>query len=115
MERIKLLIDYHLSDLKTISDLSFWLRLAPETLRKRFLRDENISIGEYIIRRKVMAMKERLLISDDPCYLICIEFGFREDTGARMFKKYAGMTMNEYRSSQKPGYSCTEEPEYHAQ
>ena len=109
MERIKLLIDYHLSDLKTISDLSFWLRIAPETLRKRFLRDENVTIGEYIIRRKVTAMKERLSITDDPCYLICFELGFREDTGARIFKKYTGMTMNEYRSSHKAEHLSTEE------
>lgn len=111
MERIKQMIDFHLSDFKTISDLSFWLRIAPETLRKKFLRDENISLGEYIMRRKVTAMKERLSITDDPCYLICFELGFREDSGARIFKKYTGMTMNEYRSSQRSGYSCIEEPE----
>lgn len=100
-EKIKSLIDSHLPDVKTINDVSEKLQIPANTLRKNFLREERIPLGEYIIQRKVEAMKEMLILTDEPCYFVCYSVGMREDTGSKIFKKYTGSTMQDFRASMK--------------
>ncbi len=97
LHAVKLCIDYHLKEVITVQSVAERLKVSPETLRKTFLREENIHLGDYIVQRKLQAMKELLLMSELPCYSICYEFGFREDSGARVFKKRIGLTMKEFR------------------
>jgi AraC-like DNA-binding protein len=101
IEDVKTIVDIKLKDVKTIQSVARHLHVSSETLRKSFLRNENIPLGDYIVERKVLAMKELLTISDYPCYKVCYEFGFREDTGAKVFKKITGVTMQEYRANYK--------------
>ncbi len=104
MNKVKLLVDHHLSDVKTIADIASFMDIHPETLRRVFLRKEKIHLGDYIMRRKVDAMKEHLLVTDDPCYDVCYSVGLREDSGAKIFRKFSGVTMQEFREKYKPEF-----------
>jgi AraC-like DNA-binding protein len=94
---IKKYLEFHLSDITTVGDLARHLQVSPETLRKNFRRTERISLGQYILKLKVEVMKEYLVIGDDPCNWICGSLNIREDTGAKLFKRYTGETMKQYR------------------
>ncbi|MDD8019049.1 MAG: hypothetical protein PHP42_11790 [Bacteroidota bacterium] len=104
MDKIKKIIDFHLSEVKTVSDVAALLNVPLETLRKKFFREEKIHLCDYVIQRKVQLMRECLIIDDEPCYLICYTVGLREDTGAKIFKKNTGMTMQEFREKYKKDY-----------
>lgn len=104
MDSVKLMVDLHLANAKTIFDVAKLVQMPSETLRKKFLREEGIHLNDYIHHRKVQAMKELLLISDHPCFAVCYTVGFREDTGAKIFKKIAGMTMQQFRDKYKQEY-----------
>ncbi len=104
MDDVKLMVDLHLAEAKTLTYVAKMVKMPYETLRKKFLREEGIHLNEFIQHRKVRAMKELLLLSDDPCFSVCYSLGLREDTGARMFKKIAGMTMLEFREKYKKEY-----------
>lgn len=105
---IKLFVDQHIKEVKTIHTVSDRLNIHYDKLRKSFLRNEQIALADYITLKKVQAMKDHLAAGDDPCFFICYEYGYREDSGAKVFKKLTGMTMLEYRRknrSQQAGLS----------
>lgn len=94
----------HLPEVKTIHDLETRLQIPADTLRKNFLREESIPLSEYIMMRKVEAMKELLIVSDEPCYFVCLSVGLREDSGSKIFKKYTGATMQDFRTTMQMLY-----------
>jgi YesN/AraC family two-component response regulator len=98
---VKMFVDQHIKEVKTIHSVAERLQVHYDTLRKSFLRNEQIALAEYITQQKVQAMKEHLVLGDDPCFFICYEYGYREDSGAKIFKKLTGMTMLEYRKKQR--------------
>ena len=104
MEKIKKCIEIHLLKIKTISDVARLLNVSKETLRKAFLRQEKIPLGDYILYQKVLFMKELLLVTKFPCNVICFNAGLLEDHGARIFKKITGVTMQQFRFKSKPLY-----------
>ncbi len=99
---IKQFIDQNLKEVDSIYSISSRLQVSYHTLRKSFLREEQVSLADYINQQKVQAMKELLVMENLPCFSVCLEFGFREDTGAKVFKKVTGMTMREYRKRYQP-------------
>jgi YesN/AraC family two-component response regulator len=92
-------VDQHIKEMKSIHTVADRLKIHYDTLRKSFLKNEQIALAEYITMKKVQAMKELLVTGDDPCFYICYEYGYREDSGAKVFKKLTGMTMLEYRKT----------------
>lgn len=94
---VKMFVDQHIKEVKTIHSVAERLQVHYDTLRKSFLRNEQIALADYITKQKVQAMKEHLVLGDDPCFFICYEYGYREDSGAKIFKKLTGMTMRAYR------------------
>lgn len=96
-EEIKWYVEQHIKEVKTIHSVSTPLQLSYDTLRKSFLRKERIPLADYIVQRKIQAMKDLLVTADHPCFYICYEYGYREDTGAKVFKRNTGMTMLEYK------------------
>lgn len=94
---VKLFVDQHLKELKSIHTVADRLKIHYDTLRKSFLKNEQIALAEYMTREKVERMKSHLMHHDDPCFFICYEYGYREDSGAKVFKKLTGMTMLEFR------------------
>lgn len=107
--RVKSTVDLHLREFKSIDSVADHMLVSRETLRKRFLRDERVSLSEYINRRKIAAMKEYLILTDVPCYFVCYMYGYREDSGAKIFKKMTGMTMAQFREKYRrsKGYLAT--------
>ncbi|MFA6468749.1 MAG: helix-turn-helix domain-containing protein [Bacteroidota bacterium] len=98
---VKLFVDQNIKEVKTIHNVARKLNMSYDTLRKSFLRKEQVPLADYITMRKVQAMQEFLLLRDDPCFYVCYEFGYREDSGAKIFKKKTGMTMREFREKNK--------------
>lgn len=94
---IKKYLEYHLSRISTVDDLSRMVGIKSNTLRKNFRRHEKMPLGDFIDRMKVEVMKEFLVIGDDPCNWICGSLKLREDTGAKLFKRFTGETMLQYR------------------
>ena len=98
---IKSYIEQNIKQVKTIHSVSKKLNVSYDTLRKSFLRVERIPLAEYITAKKIQAMKELLLLEDHPCFYVCYEYGYREDSGAKVFKKFTGMTMLEFKRKYK--------------
>lgn len=94
---VKSFVDQNLKDVKTVNSVSRGMHEPYDHLRKQFLREEGLPLGRYITRQKVRAMQEMLTVTDYPCFFVCYEMGYREDTGAKVFKKLTGMTMLEYK------------------
>ena len=55
---IKQFIDQNLRDVNSIYSISSRLQVSYHTLRKSFLREEQMSLADYINMQKVQAMKE---------------------------------------------------------
>lgn len=94
---VKTFVDLNLKQIRSVHTIADRLGIPYDTLRKVFLRTENMPLADYIAERKVVVMKEHLSVTDAPCYVICFEAGLREDTGAKIFKRVTGLTMQEYR------------------
>ena len=98
---IKIFVDANIKKVKSIHSVSESMKISYDLLRKSFLRVEHIPLAEYITRKKIEAMKDLLLNADHPCFYICYEYGYREDSGAKVFKKFTGMTMLEFKNMYK--------------
>lgn len=94
---IKKFLEFHLSRINTVDDLSRMVGIKSNTLRKNFRRHEPMPLGNYIDKMKVDVMKEFLIIGDDPCNWICVHLNLRVDSGAKLFKRYTGETMKQFR------------------
>ncbi|HXF90487.1 MAG TPA: helix-turn-helix domain-containing protein [Candidatus Nitrosotenuis sp.] len=108
MEEIKSSILLRLSRVSTVEDVAELVNLSVETVRRKFARAEGITLGRYIDLCKIVAMAEQLILSDEPCKLICYELGLRDDVGAKLFKKHTGMTMQQFREMYRPKFLATE-------
>ncbi len=96
---IKELIKKNLHDMKSVSHVAKNANVGYETLKKTFRRSEGVALSEYLTRLRVAKMKALLAEDRLRCFEICYEVGFdREDTGAKVFKKHTGMTMEEFRT-----------------
>lgn len=98
------LIAMHIKELHRIEDVAELVNESTETLRRKFLRGEGIPLGKYIDFCKIVALAEQLILSDDPCYTCCYDVGLREDSGAKLFKKHTGMTMQQFREKYRPAF-----------
>jgi AraC-like DNA-binding protein len=98
---IKAHISRNLPAIHTIGDVSRALGFNRETLRKRFVRIEKISLHKHIASMRVKEMKDLLRTTDLSCMAVCLELGCREDVGARLFKKHTGITMQGFRDGQQ--------------
>jgi transcriptional regulator GlxA family with amidase domain len=97
IEWTKLYIQEHLPEIRSLKILAVRIDINAETLRKRFFRETGSNISEYIAHAKVSKMKSLLTNSDLACKVICLNLGFREDSGAKLFKRIVGVTMERYR------------------
>ena len=97
--QVKSFVSSNLRNVKKTQHVATELNCSLDKLKKSFLKSEKVSLSRFIRDSRVARMKERLLISEDPCKVICLDMGLREDVGARLFKNSTGMTMEEYRRS----------------
>ena len=97
--QVKSYVSTNLPVLKKTQQVAAELNYSLDKLKKSFYRSEKVSLSRYIRESRVCRMKERLLTSQAPCKVICLDLGLREDVGARLFKNSTGMTMEEFRKS----------------
>lgn len=103
---VKEFIHNHILEVKTLKELAARLSLCPETLRKDFLRKERVQISSFLLSERINKMKQLLEESDLRCFEICAQFGIREDSGAKTFKRVVGMSMQAYRELAAP-FKCS--------
>ena len=97
-ERVKTYIEEHIDELRVIGDVARSLDVSEETLRKTFRRRGGMSLSAFMAATRVERAKQLLHDTDLRCFEICDRVGFtREDSGAKTFKRLAGMTMEQYR------------------
>lgn len=97
-------IDSNLSSVREARDVAIALGVNYETFRKGLRRATGQSPAKLIRRRRVAVMQELLAGTDLRCFEVCYRVGFtREETGGRVFKRLAGLTMTEYRQQTVDG------------
>lgn len=109
IDRVKSYIEEHILEFKTLKEVAAKLDISAETLRKDFLRKENVLISDFISNQRIAKMKYLLETTELRCFEICFMFGLREDSGETTFKRVVGMSMESYRAfsqrSKPPGLS----------
>ena len=96
--RIKRYIRSHIGHIGTIQDVADHFDVSGETLRRTFRRAEGVGLSRFITQVRVEKAKALLLETNLLCFEICFAVGFtREDTGAKVFKREAGCTMQAWR------------------
>jgi len=81
----------------TIEDIATTVGKSAETIRKSFFRATGVNLSQFISLARVEKMQRLLIETCTPCKTICFHVGCREDSGAKMFKRMVGMTMDEFR------------------
>lgn len=97
IEQVKSYIDENLNQLRKSQQVAAHLNCSVEGLKRSFLKTECLSLSSYIRATKIARMKQELQNTENPCKVICLDLGLREDVGARLFKNVTGMTMESYR------------------
>jgi len=102
IEAVKKAISENLDGVRTVSDVARISGASLETLRKDFVRQERITLSEYLTRVRVERAKDLLCTTDESCKKICWSVGFsREEVGARVFKRYTRVTMEGFRRNSR--------------
>ena len=97
-EEVKHYVRQHVHQARTIQDVADHFDLSAETLRRIFRRAEGIGLSRFITQVRVEKAKALLRETDRLCFEVCFAVGFkREDTGAKVFKRVTGCTMEAWR------------------
>lgn len=100
MEQLLSIIEAHITETLTISDLSKRLYISAVHLQRLFKFAFGAPLAGYIRSRKLAASVEKLLSTDYRIIDIAGEYGFaHEQTYIRAFKKEYGITPGELRRS----------------
>jgi AraC-like DNA-binding protein len=99
---VKSIIKENVGSIHCITDLARLLGVPAETLKKSFVRKEQMPLSRYLTSVRVTQAKTLLLQSNMNCKEICYSVGFqREDVGARTFRRESGQTMKDFRNQNK--------------
>ena len=92
----------HLSEPITVEKMARDLCRGRSRLSTDFKKETGENLGDYIMKRKVEESKRILAYTKRPAVDIALYLGFSSQSHfSRVFKKYAGLTPNEYRSSKR--------------
>lgn len=98
VEETKQLIMKYLHQKITAAMLAKQLKVSTSGLYKAFLREEKMSVTDYILHEKINASKQRLMYSEDSYGEIAADYGFVSQSHyGQNFKKITGMTPGEFR------------------
>jgi AraC-like DNA-binding protein len=105
IDRCKNLIFRRLHSKIVISELADILHVSLEYLSALFKRTEQITISEYIMNEKVKLAQNLLVYSEYSLVDISMYLGFSSQSHfGRVFKKYTGLTPNDYRKRNAKKY-----------
>ena len=92
----------HLSEPITVAGIARDLCRGRSRLSTDFKKETGENLSDYILKRKVEEGKRVLRYTDRPLVDIALYLGFSSQSHfSRTFKKYTGMTPNEYRNDNK--------------
>jgi AraC-like DNA-binding protein len=81
-----------------VNDLARRAGLSPSQLQREFRRLFNLTVGDYILRLRLLMAQRRLRATTDPVGRIATGCGFYDQAHfARAFKQHTGQTPLEYR------------------
>ncbi|MCM3626059.1 AraC family transcriptional regulator [Paenibacillus glycanilyticus] len=84
----------------SLSDLSSRAAVTYAHFSRVFKQYTGMNVSEYILIKKIMLAKERLMRTDDTIGSVCLECGFESESYFyKKFKLVTGMTPVEYRRS----------------
>lgn len=100
-EQVKQYIDAHLDEDINRNSFSKIFYRNPDYLARLFKQEEGISIGNYLIQRRMEYAKEQLRSGKKPINTIAVQCGYTNFSYfAKLFRKYTGFTPNEFRKNQ---------------
>lgn len=92
----------HLSEPITVERMARDLCRGRSRLSTDFRKETGEKLSDYIMKRKIEEGKSVLMNTDRPAVDVALYLGFSSQSHfSRVFKKYAGLTPNEYRSSKR--------------
>ena len=95
-------VRHHLSEPISTEDMAAELFMSRPYLSAKFKKETGETLTDYILREKTEEAKRLLRYSDKPAAAIGAYLGFSSHGHfIRVFKKYAGVTPNEYREKHK--------------
>lgn len=93
-------IQHHLSEPITTEEIAKHLFLSRSRLSVKFKQEAGITLNDYILSEKIEEAKRLLRYSGKSMLSISLYLGFSSQSHfSRVFKKYTGMTPNEYKES----------------
>lgn len=93
-------IQHHLSESITTEEIAKHLFLSRSRLSVKFKQEAGITLNDYILSEKIEEAKRLLRYSGKSMLSISLYLGFSSQSHfSRVFKKYTGMTPNEYKES----------------
>lgn len=92
----------HLSEPISVEGMARALCRGRSRLSTDFKKETGENLSDYILKRKVEESKRILLYTQRPAVDIALYLGFSSQSHfSRTFKKYAGLTPNEYRTAER--------------
>lgn len=102
LESVFQYINQHVTEELTLSVLVEQCRISQSYLSRLFRNLFSLSVTDYIHIRKLLRAKQELLDSKKPISEIALEIGYNEYTYfSKIFKKYEGLSVQEYRKAPK--------------
>lgn len=100
IQQIQRYINANLAEDVTLQKIADHIHMHPVYLSKIFKTETGENISEYIIRLKMEKAAYLLKQTDDRIYQICSKIGYQNPPYfIKLFKKYFGMTPQEYRDA----------------
>jgi len=92
----------HLSEPITVEGIARALCRGRSRLSTDFKKESGENLSDYILKRKVEEGKRVLRYTERPLVDIALYLGFSSQSHfSRVFKKYSGLTPNEYRNDRR--------------
>lgn len=96
-------IKSHLSDDLSVDSIALKVKLSPSYLGHLFKKEVGVSIVDYILEQRMETAKIYLQTGQYRNYELASKVGFRSYSYfCTLFKKYSGLTPNEYKHAHQP-------------
>ncbi|WBW95990.1 helix-turn-helix domain-containing protein [Oceanirhabdus sp. W0125-5] len=96
------LVDTHIKEVKTVEEYAAMMYVSKKTVNQMTRKAVDMSAKQFIIDRLILEIKRNLCYESKSIGSISDELGFSESSNmTKFFKKYTGITPNEFRKINK--------------